>query len=415
MSLSKKKVAAIVLGAMIGFSGTSFAEESDVDVDELAEQVDDNTRKIEQNTKDISWMKSLQDRVKFGGFIRAQYDIDNNLNNESVTWEDKHNNRRILLNLVADLKINDQWTGHFQVETNQRYSRSTAQGNDYNHSIHSDLVGEKDYGTIQRVWLNGNLKNGLEVSIGRRWTMLGHQFSLLGATVNGVDANIPINDKGLKAGLFYYNMAEYGNADFDLYGPTLRGPIFKTGNGNADIFLAFAKLNKSKTDPIEVPYTSGGDYSHGNWAGSYGYVASIRVPIVRNLSATFDYVGTNHGKTGENGEPAMFTGNNEKNNRSILARLDYKWTNPDVVHSFGAYVAYHNIGRNGTIWSDDSWGSRKRNSRGWTVGFRYVPWKSIVWETCYVRTKENMQPYNGGAWDPTYTRNLFRTQLDFCF
>jgi hypothetical protein len=109
----------------------------------------------------------------------------------------------------------------------------------------------------------------------------------------------------------------------------------------------------------------------------------------------------------------MFSGDNEKNNRSFLARLDYKWTNPDVVHSFGAYLAYHNIGRNGTIWSDDSWGSRKRNSRGWTIGFRYVPWKSIVWETCYVRTKENMQPY--GSWEPVYKRNLFRTQLDFCF
>ena len=92
-----------------------------------------------------------------------------------------------------------------------------------------------------------------------------------------------------------------------------------------------------------------------------------------------------------------------------MARLDYKWVNPSVRKSFTAYARYHYIGKNGTIWSDDSWGSIPHGSKGWTFGFKYVPWKQVVWETMYIISDRNFQ-----SWNP-YKRRLVRTQLDFCF
>ena len=63
--------------------------------------------------------------------------------------------------------------------------------------------------------------------------------------------------------------------------------------------------------------------------------------------------------------------------------------------------------------SDENDGAIKQNSRGWSIGFRYVPWKRIVWETKYVISTNNMHQWN--SWDESYNRRLLRTQLDFIF
>ena len=475
--LSKKKIAAVVLGAMISVAGTAFAADgadSFIDVpkdhwsyealdyltkegivegmgdytfqggrtmtryemaaivyralqhggggdigaqsvlerlqNEYAGEISSLKQQVDKNTKDIADVKKEQERVKFHGFIRAQWDSDHDQYKEGA-WNDEHDRNRFLLNLLADLRINDQWTGHFQVETNQRYSRNTASGEARNHSTHVDKLSEKDWGTIQRVWATGNLKNGVEVNFGRRWAFLGHQFSLLGATVNGADFSVPVTKRGLRLGGFYYNMAEYDNADFDFWGPVIKGPLFKMGSGNLDVQLAYAKLNKGRNAPIEVPYSSGKNYDRGNWIGNQAFVTSVRFPLMRNVNLTADYVQTNHESNSE--DKYDTTADFGKNNKSYLARIDYKWTNPEVKHSFAAYARYHYLGRNGTIWADDSWSSVLRNSKGWTVGFRYVPWKNVEWETFYELADCNMKRYSWSS--PTYKRHLLRTQMDFHF
>ena len=74
--------------------------------------------------------------------------------------------------------MSDVWTAHFQSETNQRYARNTSATDDKGHTTHVEKISEKDWGTIQRVWGTGNLKNGMEINLGRRWAPLGQQFSL---------------------------------------------------------------------------------------------------------------------------------------------------------------------------------------------------------------------------------------------
>ena len=200
----------------------------------------------------------------------------------------------------------------------------------------------------------------------------------------------------------------------------LKGKVGK----NLDVFLAYAHVTGGNK---EVPYSDGWtdsagnhydkDYRNGNWTGSNAFVISASTNIARNLRFTADYVHTN-----ANDDAAMayrtavgqpWDTMDKGSNNSYLARLDYKWTNPSVVGSFAAFLGYHYVGRNGYLFSDENDGAIAHNSRGWQVGFRYVPWKNVVWETKYVTSTQNMQKWH--AWDNTYRRNLIRTQLDFYF
>ncbi len=403
--MNRKKTVALLLGLTMGLSGTVFAApdaqmENDISAriavieaqqKALTAQLEALKAENEQlkaekaNTdKKVDAVKELQERVKLYGFVRASWDKDT-ARNQGNAWDNEKTNSRYYLNLMADLKVNDEWTGHFQSETNQRFAHSTAQG--------ADRKLDKQNGTIQRIWLSGNLKNGLQINAGRRWTPLGMQFSLLGCSTSGVDVSYPITKQGLRAGAFYYAMAEYDNADFSLWGPTISGPI----GHNFDINVAYAKLNIGKNEQINNFWNPG---KQTNPFGNQAFVVSAGTNVAKNLRLTADYVQTNYkAPAGQNDD-----------NRAYLARLDYKWTNPSVPHSFSAYLRYHDIQAHGNVWADDAWGSILKDSRGWTVGFKYVPWKNIEWETLYQRSDCNMS--NAGA---SFKRNLIRTQLDYHF
>ncbi|SFT81786.1 hypothetical protein SAMN02910356_02242 [Selenomonas sp. GACV-9] len=405
--MNRKKTGAILLGLTMGLTGTAFAapaEEGDISAriaaieaqqQQLAAQLEalkaENSKlkaeKAETDNK-VNEVKKEQDRVKVYGFVRASWDKDT-ARGQAAAWRDEKETSRYYLNLMGDLKINDEWTGHFQSETNQRFAHSTTDGK-----------LKKEDGQIQRIWLSGNLKNGLQINAGRKWSPLGMQFSLIGCTTSGIDVSYPITKQGLRAGAFYYAMAEYPEADFSMYGPTLSGPI----GHNFDINIAYAKLNKGRTEIINKAWGA----TEKNPYGDQAFVISGATNVAKNLRLTADYVQTNH-----KADPG-----HDDENRAYLARLDYKWTNPSVVGSFGAYLRYHNIQAHGNIWADDAWGSLLKNSRGWTIGFKYVPWKNIEWETFYQISECNMSPWQATgttSGENRFTRNLIRTQLDYHF
>jgi len=397
--MNRKKTGAILLGLTMGLTGTALAAPADAgDISEriaaieaqqkeLAAQLEalkaENSKLKEEKAETenkVNEVKKEQDRVKVYGFVRASWDKDNN----GPRDKNAKDLSRFYLNLMADLKVNDEWTGHFQSETNYRYAHSNTDGK----------LTESP-GQITRIWASGNLKNGLQINVGRRWTPLGMQFSLLGCATSGVDVSYPITKQGLRAGAFYYAMAEYPEAEVSLYGPTLSGPI----GHNFDINVAYAKLNKGRDDQTNAPW-GGGQKDANNRYGSQAFVISGATNVAKNLRLTADYVQTNH----------KALPGKDANNRSYLARLDYKWTNPSVAGSFGAYLRYHNIQANGNIYADTAWDSMLKDSRGWTVGFKYVPWKNIEWETLYQNAACNMSDTTNA-----YTRNLIRTQLDYHF
>ena len=351
---------------------------------------------VDSNKEAISDLKKEQERVKLSGFVRAQWQMDNR--NDGEPYQDENTNNRYMLNLRGDLKINPEWAGHFEIESKQHYRR---------HSHDNKMVHED--GTIKRVWLTSHLKNGLEITAGRRWTPLGMNFTLLGCDTNGIDVTYPITQNGLRAGAFLYAMDEYPEADFSIYGPMIKGPV----GHNFDIFVAYAKLTKDRDATVTVPYSSwdgtgAAQVANGNWIGSQAFILGFGTNVARNLRLSADYVRTNHSQ----GDTPGDTGDN---NQSVVAKLDYKWTNPQVVGSFGAYLRYHYIQRSGTIWNDDNDGAMLRNSKGWTVGFKYIPWKNISWGVDYNISDAQMEPFPGDGENHPYKRKMLRTQLEYFF
>ena len=423
--INRKKTAALMLGLTMSMSGTLMAAPADeadkmavpageVDLQARIEALESQQRELlaqlealkqqagdskeakeaaDKAQAELQEVKKEQKRFKLYGFARVSYDHDNRAAASGHDWEkaDEKTNRRFYLNLMADYKINDYWTGHLQSETNQRYAY-----------LGDGQYRKREDGQIQRIWLTGNLKNGVEVNVGRKWNMLGYQCSLLGATTDGIDVTVPITKRGLRAGAFYYGLAEYPEADVDFWGPMIKGPVAK----NLDVFLAYAKLNKSKDAMVNDPYSDNGAGPNKivNPYGSHAFVISAATNVARNLRLTADYVKTN-------AEPLAGAKDPVRRNHSWFARLDYKWTNPEVPHSFGAYVRYHNIGKTGYIYGDDSWGSVLKGTKGWTVGCRYVPYKNVVAEVLYERAK-----YNSADWETFQGhRNLYRAMIDFYF
>lgn len=327
---------------------------------------------------DVKDLKEQVGKVKFSGMFRATYDNDRGKEAEDNT---DRGNDRFYMDLHADYKVNDHWTAKFQSETNHKYSDGH----------------EKSNGTIQRIWAEGNFDNGAWVNIGRTWRGLGFTNTLQGGETDGVQAGIPIKGTGLTASAFYW--ATTGeNDEQSYYGVGTWGSV-----GHAvDINLAYEKGQMSKGEKYTNKLHR---YEYDAVLGfkdTYGtehtikydnaFVAGVKVKALKNVTLTGEYVHTNA----------------DIDNVSQEALLEYKGSNLQDPGSFGVYARYFKFGKNGGN-PDDLWGSRPAGSKGWMLGFKYVPAKNVEWHTLYSPQKKNFGK------DGEYTRNLFRTEVDFHF
>lgn len=325
---------------------------------------------------DVKDLKEQVGKVKFSGMFRATYDNDNG----NVVSRD---NDRFYLDLHGDYKVNDNWTVRFQSETNHRYSDKHTTSN----------------GTLQRIWVDGYFpESGAWASIGRSWRGLGFTNILQGGETDGVQAGIPIKGTGLTASAFYMTPSWVGNEQ-SYYGVATWGSI-----GHAvDINLAYEKAKLNKGDKYnhkanELVYENTGNVSWkdgGEDTVNYdsAFAVGAKWKVVKNLSLTGDYIQSNA----------------DENNKAQEALLEYKGTDLNDKGSFGMYARYFKIGSNAGN-PDDLWGSRKGGSKGWMVGFKYVPVKNVEWHTMYSQQK---MKYAEGA--NAFDRKLFRTEVDFHF
>lgn len=333
---------------------------------------------------DVQDLKNEVGKVKFNGMFRATYDHDNGRNTDDVVSRD---NDRFYLDLHGEYKVNDNWTAKFQSETNHKYSDK--------HSKHDG----GDTGVIQRIWADGYFPNsGAWVSIGRTWRGLGFTNILQGGETDGVQAGIPIKGTGLTASAFYMAPSWEGNGQ-SYYGVATWGSI-----GHAvDINLAYEKAKLSKGEKHnykgkELVYNADNSVTWkdgGNDTVAYdnAFAVGAKWKIVKNLSLTGDYIQSNA----------------DENNKAQEALLEYKGTDLNDKGSFGMYARYFKIGSNAGN-PDDLWGSRQNGSKGWMVGFKYVPVKNVEWHTMYSQQK---MKYAEGA--NAFDRKLFRTEVDFHF
>ena len=350
---------------------------------------------VEQNTEDIRKNREAIERFKVHGFVRTQYDYDKNTDADTL---DRSANR-FYMDLRLDMKVNDIWTVKAQSETNRHYNNGHLRGeNAMNENAQQTWSGHD--GNFQRIWVEAQ-QDGRWLNLGRAWRGLGFQNVLFGNESDGFQFGIPIKGTNLTASGFWMASTGAGNKE-SLYGVGLWGAV----GHNFDINVAYARssLGKNETytsglidhyeaDPVThrvFPVYRDNDRTNMR---SYGYVVSAATNVAKNVRVIGDYVQTDA----------------DVQNKSVALRLNYKGTKLDDVGSFGVYARYVRYGANGWLAGDDEWGSTWNGTKGWIVGFKYVPWKNVEWETLFSRQKRD---YGTSA---EYNRSLLRTQLDYHF
>ena len=350
---------------------------------------------VEQNTEDIRKNREAIERFKVHGFVRTQYDYDKNTDADTL---DRGANR-FYMDLRLDMKVNDIWTVKAQSETNRHYNNGHLRGeNAMNENAQQTWSGHD--GNFQRIWVEAQ-QDGRWLNLGRAWRGLGFQNVLFGNESDGFQFGIPIKGTNLTASGFWMASTGAGNKE-SLYGVGLWGAV----GHNFDINVAYARSSLGKNES----YTSGlidhyeadpvthrvfpvyRDNDRTNMR-SYGYVVSAATNVAKNVRVIGDYVQTDA----------------DEQNKSVALRLNYKGTKRDDIGSFGVYARYVRYGANGWLAGDDEWGSTWNGTKGWIVGFKYVPWKNVEWETLFSRQKRD---YGTSA---EYNRSLLRTQLDYHF
>ena len=350
---------------------------------------------VEQNTEDIRKNREAIERFKVHGFVRTQYDYDKNTDADTL---DRSANR-FYMDLRLDMKVNDIWTVKAQSETNRHYNNGHLRGeNAMNENAQQTWSGHD--GNFQRIWVEAQ-QDGRWLNLGRAWRGLGFQNVLFGNESDGFQFGIPIKGTNLTASGFWMASTGAGNKE-SLYGVGLWGAV----GHNFDINVAYARsslgknesytsgfIDHSEADPVThrvFPVYRDNDRTNMR---SYGYVVSAATNVAKNVRVIGDYVQTDA----------------DVQNKSVALRLNYKGTKLDDIGSFGAYARYVQYGRNGWLAGDDEWGSTWNGTKGWIVGFKYVPWKNVEWETLFSRQKRD---YGTSA---EYNRSLLRTQLDYHF
>ena len=350
---------------------------------------------VEQNTEDIRKNREAIERFKVHGFVRTQYDYDKNTDADTL---DRSANR-FYMDLRLDMKVNDIWTVKAQSETNRHYNNGHLRGeNAMNENAQQTWSGHD--GNFQRIWVEAQ-QDGRWLNLGRAWRGLGFQNVLFGNESDGFQFGIPIKGTNLTASGFWMASTGAGNKE-SLYGVGLWGAV----GHNFDINVAYARSSLGKNesytsglidhyeaDPVThrvFPVYRDNDRTNPR---SYGYVVSAATNVAKNVRLIGDYVQTDA----------------DEQNKSVALRLNYKGTKLDDVGSFGVYARYVRYGANGWLAGDDEWGSTWNGTKGWIVGFKYVPWKNVEWETLFSRQKRD---YGTSA---EYNRSLLRTQLDYHF
>lgn len=350
---------------------------------------------VEQNTEDIRKNREAIERFKVHGFVRTQYDYDKNTDADTL---DRSANR-FYMDLRLDMKVNDIWTVKAQSETNRHYNNGHLRGeNAMNENAQQTWSGHD--GNFQRIWVEAQ-QDGRWLNLGRAWRGLGFQNVLFGNESDGFQFGIPIKGTNLTASGFWMASTGAGNKE-SLYGVGLWGAV----GHNFDINVAYARSSLGKNesyssglidhyeaDPVThrvFPVYRDNDRTNMR---SYGYVVSAATNVAKNVRVIGDYVQTDA----------------DEQNKSVALRLNYKGTKLDDVGSFGVYARYVRYGANGWLAGDDEWGSTWNGTKGWIVGFKYVPWKNVEWETLFSRQKRD---YGTSA---EYNRSLLRTQLDYHF
>ena len=312
------------------------------------------------------------DMVKWNGKLEYTYRHDKvKVNGNSNTT----NSNVAVFRLEPSAEVNDHWHVNARIDGT------------YNLKADNDTTGGNDADfRLKRAWAQGDYKN-FSVRLGK-FSMYGDE-DINDTTMSGLDATIGNKNKvsgtiggGRTAGAYTDN-AIVIQAN-DKYGSNIQvndsytddaANVFYAGidynrNENKGFFGGIRYFRYSNADSTYLAMRSRNGASEKNniWQGRLGY--------------KFDRSSTLRAEYSRSDVDAV----NSNDKRGYAIEFDYKGAQAENKNTWGAWLAYRNIG--GLATPADTWDMIDAGFKGWEIGANYTFMKNIVGTVRYGDTKD---------------------------
>ena len=336
----------------------------------------------------VADLEKKSDNVKFTGTARLRYDDgDINATNPKADW-DKDSASHAHIEYWIKGKVNDNWTGVSQIET------------EYN--MKSDSItayGDKDI-QVNKIYAEGNFGDSM-LKVGR-YGEFSSYGRIIDTEISGAEYTFEAGD--LSGALTYGRLKD---------SRTLAGTTFENPKDTKETFGAYlgTEYSSARLKYNLSPVTSiGATYGRLNevTVEDQGFKDSVNIweagfntKLADNLTLMAAYSKSDlDGVTDSVGSEVV--------NDGWFSELRYKQHNPSDVGSFAIFTNYRNVGAFSTI---DATVDYTENVRGWTLGFDYVPMENTTIEVFYTTGTQVNATSTEGRQDV----DIFRAQMEFYF
>ena len=336
----------------------------------------------------VAALEKKVDNVKWQGTIRYRYINErhhkNPLNDEDI----QTNTQYVTLRLEPEMTINKNWTGHARLDysTDMDSAKNASNGN-----IREDGTNEFQ---MERVWAQGDYKN-FQILLGKL-----PYFS-------NIDNGMMFDDNVAGGQITVGNKVKVTLTGGRVNGDDVRGWDHALGDFGQSASYAGIELYNDREDKI----TWGAGYHHFSNKAYYRlqyededkeamniWDFGLGWKMTDTLALNGAYAWNTSAKDNNN------TGHDSKHAWSV--ELDYKGADPADKGSWGAFVAYRNLGSE-AVWAP-TYDAMGPGQHGVEMGFDIVPMKNFQATFKYFIGKDKV-------YDKEDDATKFFTELNFFF
>ena len=332
----------------------------------------------------VAALEKKVDNVKWGGRLRYRYI---HMNHEGSN-QDRTNTNQLLLRFEPQMKINEHWTGKARI--------------DYQHDSNMDDARNETSVLVDRMWAQGDYKN-LQIHLGKLTYATKADYGLImNRYISG--GSVIVGNENVKVALSLGRVDSNGNKLDPNYAYRANNPA-KTRLAETAWDEATGKATAYDTASYGAIEIYNDRSKKFTWGLGYHQFRNLHWNDTVNVSNDDNYgifnIGLGYKFTKDlelTGAWARTTGLDaapEKNfdsaaENSYAFQLNYKGAKPNKRNSWGAYIAWRQIGQtSSTGWTTYSLnGPQYTGSRGFEIGASWTPMNNVVGKLSWFTGKD---------------------------
>ena len=337
-------------------------------VDKLAAEFADELNNLGVR---VAALEKKVDNVKWTGKVRYRFIRRSEENDSDRNATNGKDVNGLLLRFEPQMKINEHWTGKARI--------------DYNSNTEMKDAANIDGVSVDRIYVQGDYKN-LQIRLGKLpykseadYGLILNRYVTGGSVEFGSDVKVKLGLGRMNTTLAQSGLVVYGGLDHDgpegaRIGNTVSYGGLEIYNKRTNKFTWGVGYHQFRTDDLEAVI------NHKNydiWAVGLGY------KFTPDLKLTGAY---SHANKVDDVISA------QKNSYSV--ELAYKGANAKKVNSWGAFIAYRQLGAfSSTGWNDYHLnGPMNSGEKGFEIGLSWAPMQNVTGIVRYFAGKEMKNP-----------------------